>query len=361
MNEFTQMDLHRIELRFKETRIARNRYRKQLLQSIVTEGLLSPVEVVQEADQMILMDGYLRFDIVRHLGRDTIAVRIRQESLQESLLCYLRSGQTKRVDAIEEGWLIDYLVNQSLNYSAIGQCIGKSKGWVQRRHRLVTDLPAHLQDAVRQSHITSWSAERVLTPLSRANAKHAERLLDVQKQSPLTSRELMTWFKQYQKSNQGQRDAMVEQPKLLLKALQQRTQAVQNHTLQQGIDGQWLAQIQRITQQLRWLIKKTSDVLGPTQTKEQRTVLLDGVNEFNQQFQQLTQRINEVIHAGQSHQRDHPETARKGNLHPPDQPTAGPIEKHGPSGTEEEACAEHKTDPEVAERHIQALRTLLQD
>lgn len=360
MNEFIEIDLHRIELRFKQTRITRNRYRKQLLQSIVTDGLRSPVEVVEEADRFILMDGYLRFDIVQSLGRDTIAVTTRAESVQEALLRYLRSGQAKRLDAIEEGWLIEHLSTQSLSYSQIGQRIGKNRSWVQRRHRLVIDLPSHLQEAVRQSYITSWSAARVLTPLARANEQHATQLLDKQRETPLTSRELMTWFKQYQQANQGQRTAMVEQPKLLLKTLQQRDQSTQNQSLQLGVDGQWLEQIQRITQQLHRLTKKVSDVLGPTQSQEQRNLILDAVDECTQQFQQLTQCINEVTHAGQPHQGNDQEATREQNTHSKDQSTAGSIEKHGPSSAER-AGAPKRATPEVAERHIQALRSLFED
>ena len=360
MNEYTEIDLHLIELRFKETRIARDRRRKQLLQSIATEGLQSPVEAVREEDRFILVDGYMRFDIVQRLGQDTIAVYIRQESVLEALLHYLRAGQAKRLDAIEEGWLIEHLVHQSLSYRDIGRQIGKNKGWVQRRHRLVTDLPEPLQEAVRQSHITSWSAERVLTPLSRANAQHAEQLLDAQKNSPLTSRELMAWFKQYQKSNQGQRAAMVEQPKLLLKTLQQRDQTAQSDALKQGVDGQWLEQIQRISQQLRRLTKKVCDVLGPTQSQAQRALLLDAFTELTQQFHQLTQRINEVTHAGQPHQGDHQEPARQGGTDSTDQQTAASIEKHRTPSTER-ASASKRTDPEVAEHHIQALRSLFED
>ena len=146
--EIGEIDLHLIELRYQETRIARPTYRAQLLKSISTDGLLTPIAAIKEGDQFVLMDGYLRFDIVRSLGHDTVSGFISDATEENALTCYMRVCQSERHEAIEEGWLIDVLVKQSLSYSDIGRRIGKDKSWVQRRHKLATDLTEELQDAI---------------------------------------------------------------------------------------------------------------------------------------------------------------------------------------------------------------------
>lgn len=103
----TEIDLHLFDLRYQETRIKRPRLILRLLESISSEGLLSPITAIQEDHRFVLIDGYARFEVVRNLGKDTILTTISDAVEQQALLQYLRLNQSERHEPIEEGWLID--------------------------------------------------------------------------------------------------------------------------------------------------------------------------------------------------------------------------------------------------------------
>lgn len=359
MIEITEIDLHLVELRYRDTRITRPHDRAKLLQSISTDGLLTPITTIKEGNQFILMDGYLRFDIIKKLGQDTLMASVSEAGEQEALLSYLRLSQYNRHEAIEEGWLVDILVQNSLSYSEIGRRVGKDKSWAQRRHKLVTDLSEELQNAVRKSHISSWSAERILTPLARANTDHAVQLIQKLQETPLSSRELSTWFRHYQEGNQGQRKTMIENPKLLLKTLAEREKSVEAKSLQQGVDGRWLEQVSSITRQLAWLTREIPKILGTTQTQEQSGTLLKAYDALAKQFQLFKDKIHEVKDAEHSNQGNDQTASQQGHIDPPDQPATENISEQCSASVEEHP--EQKADPQVAERYLQAARSLLED
>jgi len=97
-----EIDLHCFDLRYCQTRIKRTRARSRLLTSIESNGQQSPVFSIPKNEQQILIDGYLRFDVMQSLGRDTILTDSVEMSECEALLHYLRVNQSRQHEAIEE-------------------------------------------------------------------------------------------------------------------------------------------------------------------------------------------------------------------------------------------------------------------
>lgn len=250
-------------------------------------------------------------------------------------------------------------MKQSLSYSEIGCRVGKDKSWAQRRHKLVTDLSQELQNAVRQSKISTWSAERVLTPLARAKAPHATQLIDTLSETPMSTRELTAWFKHYQQANQGQRDLMVKTPGLFIKTLQQPQDASEANDLEQGIDGRWLNQVERMSSQLSYLTREAPKVFGESQSNSQQHLLIKAYERFAKQFQIFKNKVHEVTHARSQNRGDHQAVTQQRNLNPTDQPAVEDLTKQRSASVEEPRA--QKADPEVAARYLQAVRSLLQD
>jgi len=81
----TELDIHRLDLRFEQIRATRPGEPSRLLQSIATEGLRLPIHVADTGDALILIDGYLRLGAYRLLQRDKIPAYCRRQSLSEAL------------------------------------------------------------------------------------------------------------------------------------------------------------------------------------------------------------------------------------------------------------------------------------
>jgi hypothetical protein len=79
--------------------------------------------------------------------------------------------------------------------------------------------------------------------LARANSAHAEQLLASLRTTPLTTRQLATWFDQYQGASRTVRERMVETPQLLLDALTAKADEKSAERLREGPEGEVLADI----------------------------------------------------------------------------------------------------------------------
>jgi hypothetical protein len=73
-------------------------------------------------------------------------------------------------------------------------------------------LPDAALVGVREGRLSS----RVVAPLARANAEHADRLLQGLSGAPLSTRELRRWFEHYQGASRATRERLVSHPQLFL-------------------------------------------------------------------------------------------------------------------------------------------------
>ena len=69
---------------------------------------------------------------------------------------------------------------------------------------------------------STWAATRVFAPLARVNTEHATQLLDALASSPLSSRELHSWFQHYLNTPRAVRERTVAHPRLFIQTLQAR-------------------------------------------------------------------------------------------------------------------------------------------
>ncbi len=87
---------------------------------------------------------------------------------------------------------------------------------------------------MRGGKLSSWSANRVVVPLARANA---DRLLTTLADAPLSTRELNDWFEHYQKASRGSRERMVRHPRLFLDAWRENDEQREGLRLRNGPEG----------------------------------------------------------------------------------------------------------------------------
>ena len=83
-----------------------------------------------------------------------------------------------------------------------------------------------------------WAANRVVVPLARANAAHADSLLAALAASPLSTRELQCWFAHYRRAPQTVRERMVSDPRLFLDALRANDEQRAGKILRDGPEGE---------------------------------------------------------------------------------------------------------------------------
>jgi len=261
-----EVDLHRLELRFADARLIEPRAVEALARSIEQSGQLIACIAVPEADgnRLILVDGYRRVGALRRLGRDTARVESWACDLAQALLTVLAQAGRRPFAAIEEALLVRELVRgQGLSEREVARRSGRDVSWVSRRLELVCGVSETVLAAVRQGTVSTWAATRVLAPLARANTAQATQLLDALAASPLTTRELQTWFRHYRNTPRAARARMVAHPRLFLESLRAEEEQQADTRLARGPEGQCAAEVRQLLALIKRLRERLPGLRDP--------------------------------------------------------------------------------------------------
>lgn len=266
--EHQKTDLHQLELVYSHIRISNVKRIHKLAASISRHGQLEPLVTVAKQNKFILMDGYQRYSALRQIGRDTANIVVVKITEEESLLQLLTQRGERQWEAVEEAGIIQELHHRfKYSFSEIGKKTGRDKSYVKRRLDLLESLPEEILKRVLSGTISTWAANRVLVPLARANAEDATRLAAHLDNSPLSTRELKTFYDHYQKSNRKIRKRMIEAPNLFIK-----TSVTSSN--KDGPEEKWLRDAGAVCGILGRLQNKTDIVFYPNQEKKLRRKLL---------------------------------------------------------------------------------------
>ena len=214
-----QVDLHRMELRFDDTRIVDMAAVQRMAHSIEERGqMVACIAAAEEPEgSMVLIDGYRRVGALRRLGMDTALVQCWHCPVGAALAQMLAHSFSRVFDPMEEALMLRELIDHyGLSQREAAQQCARDVSWVQRRLVLLGALPQDLVQAVRSGRVSSWAAGRILAPLARANSEHASGLLRSMERDRMSTRELQTWFAHYQSSQHKGRERMVEHPRLFI-------------------------------------------------------------------------------------------------------------------------------------------------
>ncbi len=293
MENVLHLDLHALIPRFAALRLHDPARLGRLKASIERQGQLVPVVAVPEAGKeghWVLIDGYRRREALQSLGQDRIWVDAWERSVDEALMTCLGRAPDRAWEAIEEAALIEELARRH-SLQTIARQLGRDVSWVSRRLSLLKALPEDLLEQVRHGRVSVWAATRILAPLARANSAHARALLAQLIQHPLSTRELKRLYAHYQQATQPQRERLVENPELFLRALESREQAAAGKRLAAGPEGAWCKDLAVVTQILKRLCRQVPTLFAPQQDPMECARLHEAFVPTKTAFQRLEQAL----------------------------------------------------------------------
>jgi len=320
-----QIEIGHVELRYAHTRFYRPEAVASLAASLERSYQISPVVTIKEGDLgFVLIDGYLRVAALKLCKRDMVLAEIWPCQEWEALLRVLMRSGERKWEALEQGLLIRELQQRcNLSQSKIAHLLGRDKSWVHRRLGLFSTLPEEILEMVRRGQVSLWAASRVLTPLSRANPEHARVLARSLVKEGMSTRELMKLFVHYRKANSKQREKMVLQPFLFLRALQAMEEDKQARSIREGPEGVWLRDMKALGGIISRLRRDLPNVIYQGQGNLQRRRLLTAFEDGRRVFAALEKEIREIVDEGyRGDQASRFESAPQGDQAQRDQPTA---------------------------------------
>lgn len=293
-------------------------------------GQLIPVTVIPtDANQWVLIDGYLRVNALRRLGKDVVEAQVWDCDATQALLRLLTEHQSRPWEMIEEALLLQELHKQhGISQSNLANKIGCDKSWISRRLSLLEHLSESILQAVIQGKLSLWSVTRIVTPLARANTIHGERILDYLTQHDHSTREIKMFYDHYQRSNQQQRSNMVNDPDLFFKAQKLLATEKQAHVLQAGPEGKWYSQLRLIQNTLASLIPLVPHLFTYNQDQQKITGLINALHAVHTQLDLLTQTVRSHSHAYERPAADDYQSAPKGAQRSSHRPIAETITQY---------------------------------
>ena len=215
-----KMEIGELTLRYAALRIVDPGRQARLEASVAREGQQSPVLVVaDEADGLVLVDGYRRVEALQRLGHDLVEVAVLPLAEAIALIEVWRLESARRRSALEDAWLLAELVERhGRSQAELVGMLRRSKSWVCQRLALVTTLPESAQDAVRRGIVPPQGAMKSLVPLARANAAHCERLVAGLGATRMSVRQLARLYATWRAGDDALRERLVTHPLLFLKA-----------------------------------------------------------------------------------------------------------------------------------------------
>ena len=258
-----ELDIHRLDLRFEKTRLSRRKSQSGLVEAIASEGLRLPVRVADTGEALILIDGFRRLAAYRLLARDRIPAHCSRQSLEAALREWFADRHGRRLDAIEEAWLIQQLLDEGGTRRDIAHWMGRGASWISRRIALLEGLSDTALQALRDGVLSSWAAERVWIPLARANSEDAHQFLQTLYHTPLSTREIVLWHRHYQTARGERRQRLLEHPRLFVDTLQASSAKGKKPDASSTVplDARWLYQLEGVVKRLADLERGLPDVV----------------------------------------------------------------------------------------------------
>ena len=323
LREVKEIEIGQLQLRYAHTRIEWSQRVQALASSIERFGQILPVMVLRKGDHcFVLIDGYLRVKALKRCLRDTVIAEIWEGKEEEALVEILARANGRKWDLLEEAALLRELHDQHhLSQSRIASMVGRKQSWVSGRLALYSALSEDLLESIRKGAISTWAATRVIAPIARAIPEHAKALSENLFKQPLSTRELTLWFHHYQKANRKQRENLVCEPALFLKALRAKEETMEARSLKEGPEGKWLRDLRGITHMLRGLINEVPKLFYCGQPHLDRRILMTAFEESEKQFMELENQIRRYDpHDYPGDERSHFESLSKRSADPSDQP-----------------------------------------
>lgn len=250
-----EVEIHQLELRYASLRVMEPKRQSRLMASLAREDQQSPVLVVAgEAGVYVLIDGYRRVEALQSLGRDKVDATVLQVTAAEALLLTWRMEAAIRRSALEEGWLLQELIEtEGVRQVELTVRLSRSKSWISRRLSLVEILPESAQEGVRRGRIPAYAAAKYLVPLARANSAHCVGLVANLGGDAVSVRQVERLYVAWRNADEEEREKIISHPWLFLKAEEAAVQTPGDEVTQLVSD---LEAISGLTRKVRSRLRK---------------------------------------------------------------------------------------------------------
>lgn len=130
----TEIEISSLDLRYEGYRMKNPALEGRLLASIVQRGIEEPLEGVQGAGSLILLNGFKRYRCARQLQIRTVPFSSLGQEEVGAILNLLRVSNDKTLSILEQArFLSELKQTRRMSLGEIAESLCRSKAWVSMR------------------------------------------------------------------------------------------------------------------------------------------------------------------------------------------------------------------------------------
>jgi len=290
------LELHQVKRPFMAIRTPSAKRFTKLLNQFTQHAQQSPVIVSHDEQHPYqLIDGYLRYHVLKTLHQDTLWAEVWLCDPLTALVQYLSRSESRSLSALERAlWIRQLQTDYQLSQRELAIRLQREQSWVSRQLSLIDALPDQAVATIQSGHLSLWAASRVIVPMARAIPTHAKQLLNYLATKKLSTRELNAFYNHYLTVPRSVKERMLNDLALCFKSLAQRRTRPSDTS--NGPEEQWQHHLQQIEHALQRLTALIPALFAPAvPTSEQRT-LRTAVAACQRQFTTFYQQLPEIPH-----------------------------------------------------------------
>jgi len=165
-----EVELSSFDIRFQSHRLFSNSLEKQLLCSIASKGIHTPLFGVDIKETPVLLDGFKRYRCARKLHIPIVPYESFGTDEAEGILRLIYQSTTRSLTIVEQARFIDELNSvYGMRVSDIAMRLEKSKSWVSVRKGLVDTMSNLVKEKIFSGAFPMYSYMYTLRPFIRIN------------------------------------------------------------------------------------------------------------------------------------------------------------------------------------------------
>ena len=173
------IEISDVDLRYESFRLRDVTRERILLSSVLEKGIQEPLQGVESARSIILLDGFKRYRCAKKIGMQIVPFVALAEHEVSGIIQLLRISNAKTLNILEQARLVDELKNTfQISTLEISQKLERSQAWVSVRLGVLTEIAEPIKNEIFSGRFPAYSYMYTLRHFMRLMKLKKEELIE---------------------------------------------------------------------------------------------------------------------------------------------------------------------------------------
>lgn len=167
------------DLRFEGCRLRNKAVERELIASIMENGIREPLQVVEKEGVRIILNGFKRYRCAVRLGICIVPYSVLSGDEADGIVKMLRISNNNGLNILEQARFVDELkIVYHMDTTDIAAVLEKSKAWVSVRSGIMREMSRTVQEHIFSGRFPVYAYMYILRPFMRINKIGVEEIDD---------------------------------------------------------------------------------------------------------------------------------------------------------------------------------------